>query len=108
MDIRLLEDINEYQKKYKHFMVIKDFNKRGSFVRGYEHNIVHKYNATYMTCVLAANENLQIVCLGGSECLETYSEYSPYYVSDCSDVEVIEMVRSGEVPGEPLQFRKER
>lgn len=101
-----MDDIDDYEKDYDHFMVIKDFYKRGSFVRGYTHDEVNKYNATLMTCTLNATENVQIVNLGGRHCLEVYAEYSPYYISNCSDVEMIEMVRSGEVPGEPLLFKK--
>lgn len=93
-------DLQEYQKDHDRFVVIKDFYKMGSAVLGYNADTDVEFRLQLSKCLYLAKPPLQVVRLGGPNCLEVYSEYKPYFLLD-NEYEGIHICQSGVCPGEP-------
>ena len=99
-DPRFQPELSDFQDKYETFCVIKDFRKVGSAVFGWNANDGDA-QANAMRCRLLAQSPIQVVTLGGPDCLYGYSEYAPYTILKDS-MDGIRICTTGDVPGELL------
>lgn len=106
-DSRFQKELATFQDSYTNFCVIKDFRKRGSAVWGWNQKTDPTGEIDLMKCQLLAESPVQVVMLGGPDCLFGYAEYAPYTVVH-DRKEAIRMCRTGEVPGELLPMFKEK
>lgn len=67
----------------KYWIVIKDFRKHGSVCKGYTSEEDEHFREILARCLGIAKPPLQVVRLGGPDCLDGYGEYAPYsFVED--------------------------
>ena len=97
-----IENLEEFQSKYKYFIVIKDRNKLGSAVLGYDEENEENFRLQLSKCLNLAMSPIQVVRLGGPNCLFVFSEYKPYFLVE--ELEAIQICLKGDCPGEPNPF----
>ena len=92
-------DLKEYQKDRDRYIVIKDFYKIGSAVMGFNAEEDIRFRHLLCRCLLLGKrKDLQVVRMGGPECLYMYGEYGPYFVFD-NDQDLIDICLIGDCPG---------
>ena len=94
--------LDKFQEQNTNFCIIKDFRKHGSAVWGWNAKENPEEKTTALRCMLLAKSPIQVVMLGGHECLSVYSEYSPYTILE-NVMQGVKMCISGEVPGELIK-----
>ena len=108
-DPRFQPELADFQDNNSLFCVIKDFRKRGSAVFGWNAHEDGDSQANAMRCRLLAKSPIQVVTLGGPDCLYMYSESAPYTILRDS-MEGVQMCVTGNVPGEfikPVHYEAE-
>ena len=74
----LQPEVEALQREYNKFCVIKEFEQEGSFV----FPLTMATERYAQQCIRFTRKGLQVVTLGGPECLQVYSEYAPYIIVD--------------------------
>lgn len=96
-------EAKKLQERCDRFIVIKDRNKLGSAVMGFDKEHDQEFRELLSRCDLIAQSPLQVVRLGGKHCLYVFSEYSPYTViNDRQDL--LNIAISGNCPGRENPF----
>lgn len=100
-------EVRDLQARCDRFIVLKDFKKLGSLVMGFNQDTDLQYRSTLAKCDMAARGDVQVVALGGPNCLEVYAEYAPYTILT-SELEAVKICMSGNCPGIDHPFLKAR
>lgn len=103
------KEVLELEKRCDRYIIIKDRDKQGSAVIGFNESQDLEFRETLAKCEIMAQLPLQVIRLGGKRCLEIYGEYAPYTIVN-SVQEILDIVRTGNCPGRPhplLQVRKQ-
>lgn len=98
-DSRFQPELRKFQDENTDFCVIKDFYKIGSVVFGWNRDKNPEVKSHALRCALFAKPGIQVVRLGGPDCLYMYSEYAPYTIVE-DGMEAFMMCKTGNVPGE--------
>lgn len=95
---RLLPKTNYTPEGYDRFIVIKDFYKIGSAVMYFNKENDEEFRSLLSRCLMLAKSPLQVVRLGGPNCLDIYAEYAPYTVI-AEEQEMLNICITGNCPG---------
>lgn len=93
-----LVDLKEYQKDKQFYIVIKDFYKIGSAVKGFNNDTSQEFRILLAKCRYIAKSPIQVVHIGGPEALFGYGEYGPYTVYE-NDNDLLQICVTGKCPG---------
>lgn len=74
-------------------------------VFGWNRNTNPGAKSVAMRCALFVPPVIQIVRLGGPDCLYMYCEYAPYTIIE-DGMEAFRICKSGEIPGEEIPWAK--
>lgn len=98
--LNISDEVLKYETGHCVYIVIHDFNKIGSAVKGYTRNELELFSEIISRCNRLAKSPIQVIRVGGPKALSTWSEYAPYTIVE-DDFELVKMVVTGECPGEP-------
>lgn len=89
----------DIMEKIKTYIVVKDFNKMGSVVMGFNTDEESDLRCRHLLsrCLLTAKPPIQVVKLGGPNALDVYAEYAPYSFTDNEQV-LLGICLTGQMP----------
>ena len=85
--------------KIKTYVLIKDFNKMGSAVMGFDIDKESDLRCRHLLCrcLLIAKSPIQVVKLGGPNVLDVYAEYAPYWFTE-NEQDLLDICITGKMP----------
>ena len=89
----------DIMEKIKTYIVVKDFDKIGSVVMGFNTDAESDLRCRHLLsrCLLIAKSPIQVVKLGGPNALDIYAEYAPYLFTDNEQV-LLDICLTGQMP----------